>query len=136
MQWISLSNNFGNEARFYLTCGRPTYTLPRKWLKPQYPDLSLGTVYRNLAMFKEQGQIMSVGTVNGAERFDGNTKPHVHFICTGCNAVSDLPQIEVPEELNRKVVSQTGGQVSMCQLTFVGLCNQCSEKQKEKGESA
>ena len=68
-------------------------------LKPQYPDLSLGTVYRNLAMFKEQGQIMSVGTVNGVERFDGNTKPHVHFICTGCSGVSDLPQIEVPDAL-------------------------------------
>ena len=94
-------------------------------LKPEYPDLSLGTVYRNLAMFKDKGEIISVGTVNGVERFDGNTMPHVHFVCTGCEAVSDLPQIAVPEELNQQVTAQTGGKIDTCQLTFMGRCNQC-----------
>ena len=94
-------------------------------LKQEYPDISLGTVYRNLAMFKDKGDIISVGTVNGVERFDGNTMPHVHFVCTGCEAVSDLPQIAVPEELNREVTAQTGGKIDMCQLTFTGRCNQC-----------
>ena len=94
-------------------------------LKPQIPDISLATVYRNLSMFRQQGDIISIGTVGGVERFDGNTMPHVHFVCTGCEAVSDLPQIKVPEELNRKVTSQTGGTIDMCQLTFVGRCNQC-----------
>ena len=94
-------------------------------LKQEYPDISLGTVYRNLAMFKDKGEIISVGTVNGVERFDGNTMPHVHFVCTGCEAVSDLPQIAVPEELNKQVTAQTGGKIDMCQLTFTGRCNQC-----------
>ena len=102
-------------------------------LKPEYPDLSLGTVYRNLSMFKQQGQIMSIGTVNGVERFDGNTMPHVHFVCTGCDAVADLPQIQVPEALNKEVTRQTGGHIDMCQLTFVGQCSRCAER---KGESA
>ena len=100
-------------------------------LKPEYPDLSLGTVYRNLAMFKEKGEIMSVGTVNGVERFDGNTMPHVHFVCTGCNAVTDLPQIAVPEELNNQVTQETGGVIDTCQLTFVGLCQTCKENKQE-----
>ena len=95
-------------------------------LKPEYPDLSLGTVYRNLAMFKEKGEIMSVGTVNGVERFDGNTMPHVHFVCTGCSAVTDLPQIAVPEELNNRVTQETGGVIDTCQLTFVGICQTCN----------
>ena len=102
-------------------------------LKPEYPDLSLGTVYRNLSMFKDKGEIMSVGTVNGVERFDGNTMPHVHFVCTGCSAVTDLPQIAVPEELDQQVMTQTGGVIDTSQLTFVGKCSRCAAK---KGETA
>ena len=100
-------------------------------LKPEYPDLSLGTVYRNLSMFKNKGEIMSVGTVNGVERFDGNTNPHVHFVCTGCDAISDLPQIAVPEALNQQVMQETGGMIDTCQLTFVGICQTCKEKKQE-----
>lgn len=94
-------------------------------LKAEYPDLSLGTVYRNLSMFKDKGQIMSIGAVGGVERFDGNTNPHVHFICTDCNAVTDLPRVAVPEELKGEITVQTGGKINMCQLTFVGQCKKC-----------
>jgi len=99
-------------------------------LKSEYPDLSLGTVYRNLSMFKNQGEIVSIGTVNGVERFDGNTMPHVHFVCTGCEAVADLPQITVPEALNQEAVQLTGGYVDMCQLTCVGQGSRCMKKQE------
>jgi Fur family peroxide stress response transcriptional regulator len=110
------------------TTEHPSAEMVYNHLKPEYPDLSLGTVYRNLAKFKEEGEIMSIGAVNGVERFDGNTMPHVHFVCTGCEAVADLPQIKVPEALNREVTSQTGGHIDMCQLTFVGQCGQCANK--------
>lgn len=106
----------------------PSAEMVYNHVKPEFPDLSLGTVYRNLAMFKEQGEIISIGSVNGVERFDGNAAPHVHFVCTGCDTVADLPQINVPEELNQKVTNQTGGQINMCQLTFVGQCNKCLTK--------
>ena len=56
-------------------------------LKPIYPDLSLGTVYRNIARFKEDGLIISVGVVEGQERLDGTTAPHAHFICSKCGCV-------------------------------------------------
>ena len=59
-------------------------------LKPVFPDLSLGTVYRNLAQFKADGMIVSVGTVNGQERFDGATQPHSHFVCDKCGCVLDV----------------------------------------------
>ena len=97
-------------------------------LKPEIPDLSLGTVYRNLSMFKAQGEIISLGTVNGVERFDGNIEPHVHFICNGCDAVTDLMQIHVPEELNQQVNKAIGGEVTMCHLTFNGYCKDCQAK--------
>ena len=100
-------------------------------VKEEIPDISLATVYRNLSFFKEQGKIISLGTVNGVERFDGNTTPHVHFVCTGCDAISDLPQIAVPEALNQQVMQETGGIIDTCQLTFVGICQTCKEKKQE-----
>ena len=112
------------------TKDHPSAEMVYNHLKQEIPDLSLGTVYRNLSMFKNQGEIISVGTVNGVERFDGNVEPHVHFICNGCDAVLDLPQIHVPEELNRQVTDATGGVVEMCNLTFTGYCQDCKEKQK------
>ena len=56
----------------------------------------MGTVYRNLSLFKQQGLAISVATVKGVERFDGNTDPHVHFICNDCGAVIDLMDMDVP----------------------------------------
>ena len=104
-------------------------------LKPQIPDLAMGTVYRNLTLFKQQGLVSSVATVRGVERFDGNTAPHVHFICTDCDAVIDLHDMDVPESLSATAAACCGGQVSGCQLSFTGLCQNCTTL-KESGESA
>ena len=114
-----------------LSCLRQTTEHPSAdWvyakLKPEIPDLSLGTVYRNLALFKEQGLITSLGTVKGVERFDGNTAPHVHYICSGCGKVLDLAEIQVPEELNASAAKASGGLVDSCQLTFTGICKNCN----------
>ena len=113
-----------------LECLRSTNTHPSaEWvhakLRETFPDISLGTVYRNLSMFKEQGLVISVGTVNGIERFDANTEPHVHFVCTGCDAVIDLPQIPVPTSLGAPAESSTGCRIEGCQLTFTGKCGAC-----------
>ncbi len=104
-------------------------------LKPSIPDLSLGTVYRNLTKFREQGDIISLGAVNGVERFDGNTVPHVHFICRNCSDVTDLPSLPIPEALAESAAAQTGGCIDTCQLTFHGLCSAC-KNQLKGGESA
>lgn len=110
-----------------LQCVRATKEHPSaEWvyarLKPEYPDLSLGTVYRNLAAFKQEGVIGSAGVVNGMERFDYNTLPHVHFICTHCNAVIDVEGMNLPDALAKEVHC---GSVRECTLTFTGICNQC-----------
>lgn len=113
-----------------LSCLRSTKIHPTaEWIYEQLrqsdADISLATVYRNLALFKRQGLIQSVATVNGTERFDGNPHPHVHFICTGCDAVMDLEGIRVPQELSSAAGQCAGGTISGCQLTFSGLCSQC-----------
>lgn len=95
-------------------------------LKSQIPDLAVGTVYRNLTWFKEQGLVSSVATVKGVERFDANTDPHVHFICSNCDAVIDLEEMEVPETLSRLAETCCGGAVEGCQLSFTGTCRNCT----------
>ena len=114
-----------------LTCLRQTKEHPSAdWLyarlKPEIADLSLGTVYRNLSLFKEKGLAVSLGTVKGVERFDGDTSPHVHYICQSCGAISDLESVSVPQELQAEVAQSTGGQVCGCQLTFTGVCRNCN----------
>ena len=113
-----------------LNCLRSTDTHPSaEWvhaqLRTEYPDISLGTVYRNLAMFKEQGIITSIGTVKGVERFDANTEPHVHFICNGCDKVMDLPEMEIPAALSDAADRYSGGHAETCQLCFSGTCRDC-----------
>ena len=94
-------------------------------LKPQIPDLSLGTVYRNLSLFKQQGLIVSLGSVDGVERYDGNRNPHVHFVCTGCGTVTDLHALQIPAELNAAAAKEADAVVEACHLTFHGRCRAC-----------
>ena len=116
-----------------LTCLRGTTCHPTaEWvyqqLKPEYPDLSLGTVYRNLAAFKAEGVIDSVGVVNGLERYDGNTIPHAHIVCESCGAVLDAETIELPDELLAHVQQDTGCEIRRYQISFTGVCPNCLQK--------
>lgn len=105
--------------------GHPSAEWVYHRLKPEIPDLSLGTVYRNLALFKQTGQIVSLGTVQGLERFDGCTAPHAHFICTHCGRILDLPGIVLPQEAFRQAEELAGFRMEDCLLTFQGSCMEC-----------
>ena len=114
-----------------LECLRSTDTHPsadmvHEMLQAEHPDISLATVYRNLSRFRSQGIIQCVATVRGIERFDANTNPHVHFICTNCDAVLDLHQVDMPLALGTQAEKDTGCRISGCQLTFTGLCGNCN----------
>ena len=99
-------------------------------LKPTHPDLSLGTVYRNLMFFRERGEIQSVGVVKGQERFDAFVEPHSHFVCEGCGSVSDLHQVKVDANLEQSVSQQYGLEVNRHELTFYGTCPTCMQNTK------
>ena len=99
-------------------------------LQGEHPDISMATVYRNLALFKKQGIIQSIGTVSGIERFDGNPQPHVHFICTQCGSVIDLPHMVVPQSLSSQAAAEAGGIINTCHLSFTGICDRCCHTQK------
>ena len=100
-------------------------------LKPRHPNLSLGTVYRNLAFFQEKGLVRSVGVVRGQERFDAITAPHSHFICNCCGRVLDLPDVRPEAGLEQTVSAQYGFAAESCELTFHGLCPSCLHQTKK-----
>ena len=79
-------------------------------------------MYRNLALFREEGKAMSVATVAGQERFDGRTHPHAHFICEKCGRVNDVDAV-LPETL---VTGEMPGEVRSWALTFYGICRCCA----------
>ena len=101
-------------------------------LKADHPDLSLGTVYRNLIFFQERGDIQSIGVVRGQERFDGITSPHNHFICSHCGAVMDLPRLQLEQPIDLLVSEQYGLSVDRHELTFYGVCQTCINAQQFK----
>ena len=116
-----------------LACLRSTKSHPTaEWiyqqLKPAIPDLSLGTVYRNLALFKEEGLICSVGIIDGLEHFDATVRPHAHFVCTKCGRITDLAQIDLPFDLQQQVTAAEGVQIHSYQLQFSGICADCIEE--------
>ncbi|MBQ2855096.1 MAG: transcriptional repressor [Oscillospiraceae bacterium] len=111
-----------------MTDTHPSADMVHEMLKAGHPDISLATVYRNLSLFKAQGIIQSLGMIHGIERFDGNTEPHVHFVCNCCTAVQDLHQMDAPQRLCGEAAQHIGGQVDACQLMFFGTCRACLAK--------
>ncbi len=97
-------------------------------LKPAYPELSLGTVYRNLAVMAEEGQAAAVATVDGQLRYDGRTEPHAHFICRRCHRVLDLDLPDAVTPMYPAVASALGCAPEGHSLCFSGLCAACSRE--------
>ena len=94
-------------------------------LQKEHSDISLASVYRNLKLFKDEGLIVSLGTVNGVERLDGRVEPHVHFMCTCCGAVMDVPQVEIREDVSFAAAQSLGCRVEGTRLVLTGICKNC-----------
>ena len=94
-------------------------------LQKEHSDISLASVYRNLKLFKDEGLIVSLGSVNGVERLDGRVDPHAHFMCTSCGAVMDVPEVEVPQSVSHAAAQSLGGRVDGTRLVLTGICKNC-----------
>ena len=78
---------------------------------------------------KNDGVIISVGTVNGQERFDGATHPHSHFVCDRCGSVLDIeggPGGEACSDISRRY----GVNAVRCDVVFRGICAACKKSEK------
>ena len=86
------------------------------------PNISLGTVYRNLAALSEEGVILSLSVGDGYEHFDGNSAPHAHLHCKRCGKIYDAP-------LKQDILSGTANENDFSSETTVyivyGVCSKC-----------
>ena len=94
-------------------------------IKEDFPNISLGTVYRNLALLADLGEIQKISTGAGPDRFDGNPNPHCHFQCRMCYNVLDIP-FEYPDELNAHASKNFPGIIEGNTIQFFGLCPDCT----------
>ncbi len=95
-------------------------------LKRELPALSLATLYRNLALLEQRGEILRL-TCPSADRFDGNPKPHYHLLCESCSRLFDL-ELAHFDELDEIADAAFPGEVHSHILTFVGICQSCKDK--------
>lgn len=97
-------------------------------LKPEYPNLSLGTVYRNIKEMVESGSVICVGNVEGKDRFDAHIEPHAHLVCRGCGAVVDIEITEGMASQCQATARENGIDLDLLSLHFEGLCKGCNQK--------
>lgn len=109
-------------------CDHPTAETIYLGIKEEFPNISLGTVYRNLSLLSEMGEITKI-SANGADRFDGNTFPHYHFFCNNCGKVFDLALEHTPE-LNSIANQNFDGRIERSVTHFFGTCSDCLKKEK------
>jgi len=110
------------------TC-HPTADWIYEQARRQIPEISLGTIYRNLQNLVLEQEIQELKYGSTFRRFDGNAQLHYHFVCQKCGQVIDL-NMPVHSELNQEAADAVGGLVKDHRLEFYGICLQCQKEEK------
>jgi Fur family peroxide stress response transcriptional regulator len=112
------------------TKSHPTAEWLYQEVRKEIPNISLGTVYRNLRLMKEQGEILELEQTGTFRRFDGNSSNHYHFRCDSCGRVFDIDEPLIAG-IDQRVEENTGFMVSYHRLEFRGLCRDCNTGRKD-----
>ncbi len=115
----------------------PTAELVYSNVKESFPNISLGTVYRNLNQLADAGMIAkhSFGLL-GIDHFDYNTSPHYHFVCSSCSAVIDLPMAySAVSEIDARAAEDFDGLIREHRLYFCGTCRNCLDRESGKNHT-
>lgn len=113
------------EERSHLTA-QEVYEIVRK----KVPNISLGTVYRNLNILSENGLIRKIELPQSSDQFDFTLKPHSHLYCTKCNKIYDI-NIASIEEMKHIIEQEHGYTITSCNIVLEGLCKNCQVEKKE-----
>lgn len=98
-------------------------------IKDEFPNISLGTVYRNLSLLAELGEIQKISTGSGPDRFDGRATAHYHFFCKECGCVLDMDFV-APEDLNVLASRNFPGRIDSHTIQFQGVCDKCLQNKQ------
>lgn len=104
----------------------PTAAVVYDNVRRSFPNISLGTVYRNLTLLADIGEISRIHVGDGVDHFDADTSPHYHFICSECGCVRDLDMegIDLDEIASRNF----DGQIECHTVYFHGRCRDCCQR--------
>ena len=104
----------------------PTADMIFERVREQIPNISLGTVYRNLGQLKDEGFITVVESSDTKVHYEGNLKDHIHFLCKNCHNITDVfCKSKVPEEL-----LDMGHEVQSQKTVYYGICKSCRDNIK------
>lgn len=104
----------------------PTADVVYMNVRKENPNISLGTVYRNLTLLAEIGEIQRIRMGDGVDHFDADISDHYHFICKDCGSVIDLKMDALPDVC--KIAGQNfEGEITGCVTYFYGKCSCCSD---------
>ncbi|NTW81939.1 MAG: transcriptional repressor [Chlorobiaceae bacterium] len=109
------------------TENHPTAIWLYDWMKPEFPSLSLGTVYRNLAILIEQGVVRKIDAGSTFDRFEAKTSPHYHLICRKCGTITDFEKRFFPE-IDDEIRRSTDFTIEGHRIDFFGTCADCRGK--------
>ena len=107
----------------------PTADMIYTSIRREFPNISLGTVYRNLSLLTELGEIRKI-QADGPDRFDAKTEPHSHFICRKCGCVLDV-MIPIENPVPRVDHLWEYGDVEECRFEFRGVCRACRKNERQ-----
>ena len=96
-------------------------------VRENFPNISLGTVYRNLSLLTKIGKIKKISCEDRTDRFDGLARPHSHFICDSCGCLLDLPYYP-DASLYGQLNENFDGKITECSIVFRGVCKDCMSK--------
>ena len=88
------------------------------------PKLSLGTVYRNLSVLSELGEIRRIAVPDGPDHYDGDISAHQHFYCRKCGRISDVRGCS-GEQWIAEASKGCGGEIESLAVMFFGVCKEC-----------
>lgn len=112
----------------------PTADMVYTDIRKDYPNISLATVYRNLSLLAELGEIQKLSTGDGVDHYDADISPHAHFTCTNCGRVLDIElDADSLTGLIQAAKPRFKGTVESASVNFYGLCPECGkETHKDK----
>lgn len=96
-------------------------------VRKKIPNISLGTVYRNLNVLSAENDITKIGIIGDQCRYDGNIKPHNHFVCKKCHKISDM-ECEYDYSISEEAKMSFDGEIEYHTLLFFGLCKECLDE--------
>ncbi|MFO7709864.1 MAG: transcriptional repressor [Desulfobacterales bacterium] len=105
--------------------GHPSVERIYERVRVQFPTTSIATIYKTVALLRQENEVLEISFPDGSNRYDGNKPyPHPHLICTRCKKIID-PDLNVLEDLTKDVALKTGFQITTHRVDFFGLCREC-----------